>query len=93
MKRRCRVQRLFVPAATAVAVAACPSALACATCYGQSDSLMAQGMNWGIMVLLGFIGVVLSGVTAFFVVVARKSAALPEDRDFESPPESRAEVP
>jgi len=38
---------------TALLLGACqPSALACATCYGKSDSNLAQGMNAGIFVLL-----------------------------------------
>lgn len=52
------------------------SAFACATCYGASDSPLAQGMNWGIMVLLGFVGIVLSIVTAFFVYIARRASAM-----------------
>ena len=51
-------------------------AFACAACYGASDSPMAQGMNWGILVLLGFIGTVLTGVVAFFVHVGRNSAKI-----------------
>lgn len=51
-------------------------AFACATCYGASDSPMAQGMNWGILVLLGFIGTVLTGIVAFFVHVGRNSAKM-----------------
>lgn len=46
---------------------------ACATCYGASDSAMAQGMNWGIMTLLGVIGCVLAGIVSFFVFVGRRS--------------------
>jgi len=49
---------------------------ACAACFGQSDSAMAAGMNWGILSLLGMIVVVLGGVTAFFVFLARKAAAV-----------------
>jgi hypothetical protein len=49
---------------------------ACAACYGQSDSPMAAGMNWGIVSLLGIIVVVLGGVASFFIVLARRSAAL-----------------
>lgn len=45
---------------------------ACAACYGQSDSPMAQGMNWGIMVLLVVVGVVLSGIAGFFVFIVKK---------------------
>jgi len=52
------------------------SVLACATCYGQSDSPMAAGMNWGIFSLLAMILFVLGGVAAFFVFLARRSAAM-----------------
>jgi len=48
-------------------------AFACATCYGASDSALAQGMNWGILVLLGFIFCVLAGVTGFFVYLIRRA--------------------
>lgn len=51
-------------------------ALACATCYGASDSPLAKGMNWGILVLLGFIGSVMAGIVAFFIHVGRNSAKL-----------------
>jgi hypothetical protein len=60
-------------------LAAKSSALACATCYGASDSPLAQGMNWGIVTLLGVIGSVLAGVVAFFVHVGVKSARLNAD--------------
>jgi hypothetical protein len=52
------------------------SILACAACYGQSDSPMAAGMNWGILSLLGMIGLVLGGVAGFFVFLARRSLAM-----------------
>lgn len=68
-----------------LAVAAAPSALACATCYGASDSPLAQGMNWGILTLLGFIGTVLFGIVAFFVHVGRNAARL--ERASESQPQ------
>ena len=35
-----------------LAVAQSPSLMACATCYGQSDSKLAEGMNWGILTLM-----------------------------------------
>ena len=50
--------------------------LACAACYGQSDSPMAAGMNWGILSLLGMIFLVLGGVAGFFVFLMRRSAAM-----------------
>ena len=33
-------------------------------------------MNWGIMVLLGFISFVLLGVSAFFIYIVRRANAL-----------------
>ena len=45
-------------------------ALACSACYGQSDSAMAKGMNWGILSLLGVVVTVLGGIAAFFVFLA-----------------------
>lgn len=53
-----------------------PSAFACATCFGKSDSALARGMNMGIFSLLVVIGVVLSSVAGFFVFLARRSAQL-----------------
>ena len=58
------------------ALAAQPSAFACATCYGASDSPLAQGMNWGIATLLGVVGSVLFGITAFFIHIGVKSARM-----------------
>jgi hypothetical protein len=52
------------------------TALACAACYGRSDSPMAQGMNAGIYALLGVVGTVLCGAATFFVFLARRSAAV-----------------
>ena len=49
-----------------------PPALACAACYGQSDSPMAVGMNWGIFSLLGVIACVLGGITSFFVYLGQE---------------------
>ena len=33
-------------------------------------------MNWGIMVLLGFIGAVLVAVTSFFIYIVRRASAM-----------------
>ena len=59
-----------------LAVVAGSPAFACATCYGASDSPLAQGMNWGILVLLGFVGAVMTGIVAFFVHVGRNSGKM-----------------
>jgi hypothetical protein len=56
--------------------------LACAACFGQSDSRLAQGMNMGILVLLLVITSVLCGVAGFFVYVARRGAQLEEAGTF-----------
>lgn len=43
-------------------------AQACAVCFGDPDSAMAQGVVWGVLVLVGIVGFVLAGVagTALF---------------------------
>lgn len=51
--------------------------LACAACYGQSDSPLAKGMNWGIFSLMAVIVTVLASVASFFVYLGKKSAAAP----------------
>jgi hypothetical protein len=49
--------------------------LACAACYGQSDSPLAHGLNWGILSLLAVVVPVLGGIATFFVFIAKKAAA------------------
>ena len=49
------------------------SVLACAACYGQSDSPMAQGMNWGIISLLAVVVSVLGSIAGFFIYLAKRS--------------------
>lgn len=39
---------------------------ACATCFGQSDSKLADGMSWGILTLIAVAYSVLIGIAAFF---------------------------
>src|SRR3954447_4095930 len=51
------------------------SLFACAACYGQSDSPMAKGMNWGIFCLLAVIVPVLGTFAGFFVYLAKRAAA------------------
>ena len=58
--------------AAALAVLAPSPLFACAACYGRTDSPLADGMNWGILTLLGFVLTVLSGILVFFVNVIRK---------------------
>jgi heme/copper-type cytochrome/quinol oxidase subunit 2 len=49
-------------------------ALGCATCFGQSDSPLAHGMNMAIMTLLGVVLTVMALIVAFFIHVSRRSA-------------------
>jgi hypothetical protein len=51
-----------------------PRVMACAACFGQSDSNMAKGMNVGIFALLLVITCVLSGIGGFFLYLARRNA-------------------
>ena len=55
--------------------------LACAACYGASDSPLAEGMNWGIFTLLGVVGTVLTCFLVFFVHIVRKSEAANADAE------------
>jgi len=61
--------------------------LACAACYGKTDSALAQGMNWGILTLMGVLVTVLTGIALFFVHIVRKEEAAanppPPDRPAE----------
>jgi hypothetical protein len=72
----CFRKTLTCAAAITLATLQPPPLFACAACYGASDSPMAQGMNWGILTLLGVILSVLTMVAAFFVHIGRSSAKL-----------------
>jgi hypothetical protein len=50
-------------------------ALACAACFGKSDSAMARSLNASIFTLMGVIGTVLVGAASFFVFLAKRAAA------------------
>ena len=53
-----------------------PSALACAACFGQSDSAQAHGINAGIFALLGFVALFWAAMGSFFVFIVRRNRAL-----------------
>lgn len=71
-----------------------PEVFACAACFGQSDSRMAQGMNMGIFALLGVITCVLGGVAAFFIHLARRGSEPSQSfpRDLETISENSTNV-
>jgi hypothetical protein len=51
------------------------SVMACAACFGKSDSNMARSLNAGIFSLMAVVGTVLFGAATFFVFLSRKAAA------------------
>jgi hypothetical protein len=66
----------LIPPAIVVLAACLPSSLfACATCFGKSDSSLAQGMNWGIFTLLGVVVTVLASIGGFFIYIIRRETA------------------
>ena len=46
---------------------------ACAVCFGQSDSPMAQATNMGIFLMLGVVAVVLVSFAMFFIHLSRQA--------------------
>jgi len=76
MKRKFK----FLFAGMLGAMALHPASLfACAACYGASDSPMANGMNWGILSLLGVVVMVLGSVATFFVFIGKRAAAVSDE--------------
>ena len=52
------------------------NASACATCFGESDAPMADGMNAGIFTLLIVVGGTLAGIAGFFIYIIRRGARM-----------------
>ena len=66
----------------ALLVALTPAAArACAVCFGSADSSLTEGMNAGILALLGFVGVVQIGFVAMFLHIRHRSKKLEQQRD------------
>jgi heme/copper-type cytochrome/quinol oxidase subunit 2 len=70
-----RLKDLFALGIACLCLFLAPAAHACATCFGKSDSKLAEGMNWGIFTLLVVVLGVLGGISAFFIFLARRSSA------------------
>ena len=47
--------------------------LACATCYGDPMSSQTQGMNFGILTMLGVTVLVLGSCAGFMITLARRA--------------------
>jgi hypothetical protein len=65
-----------VPIVTALLIAAPRIALACPVCFGESDSPMAAATNAGIWLMLGVVGVMLTGFASFFIYLMRRAKRL-----------------
>ncbi len=66
---------LAILASLSVLLSAQP-ALACAVCFGDPNSAMSQGAQAGVLVLLGVVGVVLTGLASLLVFWMRRAAKL-----------------
>ncbi len=66
---------LAVPACLLTFLVAQP-ALACSVCAGDPNSTMVQGVQAGVLVLLGVVGVVLGGVATLLLFWVRRAANL-----------------
>ena len=60
-------------------------ALACAACFGKSDSVMARSLNASIFTLMGVIGTVLVGAASFFVFLAKRAATTAQAESTKTP--------
>ena len=63
-----------VALATALLVLAPRAALACPVCFGQNDSPMAAGMNYGIFLMLGVIVGLWVAFASFFIYLKRRAS-------------------
>ncbi len=50
--------------------------LACSVCYGDPNSAMSQGAQAGVLVLLGVVGTVLTGLASLLIFWMRRAAQL-----------------
>jgi hypothetical protein len=48
-------------------------AAACSVCFGDPGSPAARGLAMGVVALLGVVFVVLGGIAAFFIYLARRA--------------------
>ena len=74
-------QKLNTLVITLLTVMNSPSLLVCATCYGQSDSKLAEGMNSGILTLMVVVVGVLMGIGGFFAYIIYRSKRLARSAD------------
>ena len=73
MKRSQELRVLATATAVTLLMAVPRALLACAVCYGASDSSQTHGMNLGIVTMLGVTGVVLGGFGGMIFCFARRA--------------------
>jgi heme/copper-type cytochrome/quinol oxidase subunit 2 len=78
--------KILVSAAVMAWLASPASLLACAACFGKSDSNMARSLNAGIFSLMAVVVTVLVGASSFFVFLSRKAAATAQAEQTAKPP-------
>jgi hypothetical protein len=74
--RELRTQRarLFRSVLVAFVFVAAPrAALACPVCFGENDSPLALGINYGILAMLGLIGGLWIAFGSFFIYLRRRA--------------------
>ncbi len=59
-----------------VALLSAQPVLACSVCYGDPNSAMSQGAQAGVLVLLGVVGTVLTGLASLLIFWMRRAAHL-----------------
>lgn len=79
---RARATRFVLALAVAWEALVLPTtALACPVCFGAAEGPMAEGVNNGILTLLGVVLVVQFGFVALFVGIWRRTRRLREQRE------------
>jgi hypothetical protein len=46
---------------------------ACPSCYGNAQSSRIDGMNTAILTMVGIVGIVLTGISSFFIRMVKRS--------------------
>jgi DUF1365 family protein len=80
-----RPSRFIAALVVVMSVLSAPAVQACATCFGQSDELMAKGMNMGILALLICIVGVLVGIASVGFYFIRRAARIEAAQSSDTP--------
>ena len=89
IRKRLASMALVIPMGLAVLLVANP-ARACAVCVGgDPNAALNQGLDAGVLVLLGVIGVVLLGFCSLFLFWMRRAALLEAQVDEARPKDAR----